>query len=66
MRLSRARGPFAARRRHRRRARRGQAMTEVIILVAAVLVAIAWTTYTFPEAISKNYTQSRDVLLAPF
>lgn len=41
-------------------------MTEVIILVALVALALVWIVDAFPKAITKHYTQNVQVLASPF
>jgi hypothetical protein len=41
-------------------------MTEVIILVALVSLALVWIVTVFPRAITKHYVQNVQVLASPF
>ena len=41
-------------------------MTEVIILIAMVIVGLAWVVPEFPKVLSRFYKVNRDTLAAPF
>ncbi|MBX3471300.1 MAG: hypothetical protein KF878_30905 [Planctomycetes bacterium] len=46
--------------------RAGQSMTEVIILVAIVALALTWMVTRLPKAITGHYEQNVEVLASPF
>lgn len=48
------------------RRRRAFTITEVVILISAVLVATAAACIAIPRAMTRHYKQNRDVLAAPF
>ncbi|MCO5168571.1 MAG: hypothetical protein M9894_19705 [Planctomycetes bacterium] len=52
--------------RRRRGGRRGQSMTEVIILVALVALALTWMVTRLPRAITNHYNGNVEVLASPF
>jgi hypothetical protein len=52
--------------RTRGRRRRGQSMTEVIILIALVGLTLSWVVTALPNAIRKHYTQTVQVIASPF
>lgn len=54
------------RRQQVRRGRRGQSMTEMIILVALVGLVLTWTVTRFPAAITSHYKGNVQVLASPF
>lgn len=43
----------------------GQAMVEMIILVALVGLTLAWATMGLPEAITRQYEMARNILASP-
>lgn len=45
---------------------RGQTMTETVILIGIVGVAVAATTMIFPNAFKVLYVNTRNVITAPF
>jgi hypothetical protein len=49
----------------RRRRRRGQGMTELIILVAAVLISLSWTVKATRDGMKKHYRQNRNPIASP-
>jgi len=50
----------------RSRRRRGQSMTEYIILVALAALTLVWVVTRFPEAISNHYKRNVRFLAGPF
>ena len=50
----------------RSRRRRGQSMTEYIILVALAALTLVWVVTKFPEAISNQYKRNVKFLAGPF
>lgn len=46
--------------------RRGQSMTEYIILVALAALTLVWVVTRFPEAISNHYKRNVRFLAGPF
>jgi hypothetical protein len=53
-------------RKGRRQRRRGQGMTEMIILIALVGLVLCWVVVAFPRAITSFYRQQVQIIASPF
>ena len=43
----------------------GQAMTETIILIGVVLLALAWSVEVLPQALRDHYAENQKIVASP-